>query len=58
MLSFGDGFTLVLTPLSPSLPLSSVLCPPLLSEAVTPARCTSPTPRVAILSSPEKSLVK
>lgn len=45
-----------------SLPLfsfaSSILHPPLLSQAVTPARCTSLAPYVAFLASPEKSLVK
>lgn len=52
-----DSLLFSLTPsLSPLTSSSSY--PPLLSEAVTPARCTSLTPHVAFLSFPEKSLVK
>lgn len=58
VISFGDGFTLILYSSLPFSFTSSVLHPPLLSKAVTPARCTSLTPHAAFLSSPEKSLVK
>lgn len=58
VISFGDGFTLVLSYSLPFSFTSSLLHPPLLSEAVTPARCTSLTPHAAFLSFPEKSLVK
>lgn len=34
---------------------NTILYPPLLSEAVTPARCTSLTPHAAFLSSPPRS---
>lgn len=53
----GDGFTLAFSP-----PLFFFTCCTLhltfLSEAVTPACHTSPTPHVAFLSSTEKPLVK
>lgn len=58
VISPGDGFTLVRSRSLPFSFTSSLLHPPLLSEAVTPARCTSLTPHAAFLSSPEKSLVK